>query len=81
MRWCVVTSVVGSHVRVAGRSASRTDGVFVPKEAMERFDKDGWVLRDNLRISLAQAGAAENIGQIAEHYLLQILFFVNEDVQ
>lgn len=80
LRWCIVTRVFGGSVRVAGRSATRTDGVFIPKEAMARFDRDGWVPRDTLRISLAEAEAAENVGKIDEHYLQQILFFVNEDV-
>jgi hypothetical protein len=51
-RWCVVTAIVGRNVRVAGRSTTRTDGVPVPATAIEEFDKDGWVLRPPLRISL-----------------------------
>jgi hypothetical protein len=80
MRWCVVTAIVGRHVRVAGRSASRTDGVPVPRTAMREFSADGWVLRPPLRIALADALPARNIGPLPRHYLEQVLFFVDEDM-
>ena len=80
MRWCVVTAVLDRHVRVAGRSASRTDGVLVPQSVMAAFTADGWFLRPPLRISLADACAARNIGSLPEHYLAQVLFFVDEDL-
>jgi hypothetical protein len=80
MRWCIATAVVGGSVRVAGRSATRTDGVPIPADAMERFDKDGWVMQSTVRISLRDAEAAENLGQIDDHYLQQILFFTSEDI-
>ena len=80
MRWCVVTRVVGGRVRVAGRSASRKDGVPIPANVMERFDKDGWVMSSTRSISLADAEAAEDIGKIDDRYFQQIRFFTNEDV-
>jgi hypothetical protein len=80
MRWCIVTAVVGRHVRIAGRSASRTDGVHVPQEAMGEFTAEGWVLRPPLRIALSDATAARNIGPLPDHYLQQVLWFVDEDM-
>jgi hypothetical protein len=80
MRWCIVIRVIGGRVRVAGRSASRKDGIPIPASAMERFTKDGWVMASPRSISLADAEAAENIGKIDDHYLQQIRFFANEDV-
>lgn len=80
MRWCIVTAVIGTSVRVAGRSSTRTDGVPIPAYAMDRFDRDGWVMASAVRVSLADAEASENIGKIDDHHLQQVLFFVNEDV-
>jgi hypothetical protein len=80
MRWCVVTAVVGRHVRVVGRSASRTDGVPVPKNVMEEFSADGWMLRPPLRIPMTDATGARNIGCLPSPYLEQVLFFVDEDM-
>jgi hypothetical protein len=80
LRWCIVVAVTSAGVRLAFRSASRREGVKIPKEAMDRFTKDGWVSRDTLRISLEDAERAENIGQIDDHYLQQVLFIVNEEV-
>jgi hypothetical protein len=79
-RWCIVTAVVGADVRVAGRSTTRTDGVPVPKTAMEEFDKDGWVPAPAVRVSRTDAEAALNIGPLPDHYRDQVLFFLNEDV-
>jgi hypothetical protein len=79
-RWCIVTAVVGQHVRVAGRSTTREDGVPVPAEAMDEFDADGWVPRPPVRISLALASSARNIGQLDAHYVQQILFYMNEEM-
>jgi hypothetical protein len=79
-RWCVVTAIVGRNVRVAGRSTTRTDGVPVPATAMEEFDKDGWVLRPPLRVSLAIAEAARDVGPLPDHYLQQVLFYLNEEM-
>jgi hypothetical protein len=80
MRWCIVTSIVGPSVRVAGRSSSREDGVPVPSTAMDEFDRDGWVPRPPLRIARADALAARSIGRLPSHYLEQVLFFLNEDM-
>jgi hypothetical protein len=80
MRWCIVSSLVGPSVRVAGRSSSREDGVPVPSTAMKEFDRDGWVLRPPLRIARADALLARNIGPLPSHYLEQVLFFLNEDM-
>lgn len=80
LRWCVVTAVFGRNARVAGRSTTRTDGVPVPAEVMAEFTKDGWILRPAARISLADADAARNIGPLPDHYLQQVLFFLNEDM-
>jgi hypothetical protein len=80
LRWCIVVAVMSAGVRLAFRSASRREGVKIPKEAMDRFTKDGWVSRDTLRISLEDAERAENIGQIDDHYLQQVLFIVNEEL-
>jgi hypothetical protein len=80
MRWCVVTAMIGRHVRVAGRSTTRTDGVPVPAAVMPEFTADGWVLRPAVRVSLSEAIAARNIGPPPRHYLEQIMFFVNEDM-
>jgi hypothetical protein len=80
MRWCIVTAVFGRNVRVAGRSTTRQDGVPVPTAVMPEFDQDGWVPRPPLRISLAEAAAARNIGRLPEPYLTQVLFYMNEDM-
>jgi hypothetical protein len=80
LRWCVVTAVIGRNLRVAGRSSTRTDGVPVPAYAMEEFDRDGWVLRPPVRVSLADALAARNVGRLPSPYLEQALFFVDEDM-
>lgn len=80
MRWCIVTAVIGRNVRVAGRSTSRKDGVPVPETAMAPFDKDGWVPRPSVRISLADALAARDIGPLPDHYLQQVLFYCNEEM-
>jgi hypothetical protein len=80
MRWCIVTAVIGRHVRVAGRSTTRTDGVPVPEATMDEFTADGWVLSPPVRVSLSDALNARNIGRLPEHYLQQVLFFVNEDM-
>jgi hypothetical protein len=75
-----VTAVFGPHVRVAGRSTTREDGVPVPMSAMPEFDKDGWVPRPPLRISLVEASAARCIGRLPDPYLQQVLFYMNEDM-
>lgn len=80
LRWCVVTAVFGRNVRVAGRSTTRTDGVPLPEDVVAEFTKDGWVLRPAVRISLADAAAARNVGPLPGHYLQQVLFFLNEDM-
>lgn len=80
MRWCVVTAVFGQNVRVAGRSTTRTDGVAVAASVMAEFTKDGWFPRPPVRISLADARAARNIGQLPDPYLFQVLFHMNEDI-
>jgi hypothetical protein len=79
-RWCVVTATVGRDVRVGGRSTTREDGVFVPQTAMAEFDLDGWIPAPALRISRADAEAARNIGPLPDHYLQQVLFFLNEEL-
>lgn len=80
MRWCIVTAVIGRNVRVAGRSTTRKDGVPVPATAMDAFDKDGWVPRPAVRISLTEAHNAHNIGSLPNHYLQQVLFYCNEEM-
>lgn len=80
LRWCVITAMFGRHARVAGRSTTRTDGVPVPAEVMDEFTKDGWILRPAMRIALADALQARNIGPIPTHYLQQVLFFLNEEM-
>jgi hypothetical protein len=77
-RWCVVTAVVGRHVRVAGRSTTRQDGIPVPAAAMAEFDADGWVISPPVRISFAEALEARNIGPLAEHLVEQVRFFTDE---
>lgn len=79
-RWCIVTAVVGQNVRVGGRSTTRQDGVSVPADAMPEFDADGWVPSPALRISLAEARAARNVGRLDNHLLQQVLFYLNEDI-
>lgn len=78
MRWCVVTAVIGRSVRVAGRSTTRTDGVPVPATVMAEFTADGWFPRPPVRISLADAAAARNVGRLPQPYLAQVLFHMNE---
>ena len=78
MRWCVVTAVIGRNVRVAGRSTSRTDGVPVPEGVMAAFTADGWFPRPTVRIALADATTARNVGRLPEPYLTQVLFHMNE---
>jgi hypothetical protein len=80
MRWCVVTAIAGRNVRVAGRSATRTDGVPVPQTVMQEFTADGWVLSPPMRISLADATTARNIGPLPDNYRQQVLFFCNEEM-
>ena len=80
LRWCVVTAVFGRNVRVAGRSTTRTDGVPEPSDVMPEFTIDGWIPRPPVRISLADASAARNIGRLPEPYLTQVLFHMNEDM-
>ena len=80
VRWCVVTVVVGRHIRVAGRSTTRTDGVPLPASAMPEFTADGWVLRPPVRVSLAEASAARKIGSLPHYYLEQVMFFVDKDM-
>lgn len=79
-RWCIVTAVTGTHVRVAGRSASRTDGYPLPKEAVAEFDKDGHVPGPPQRVPLAVAMKARRVGPLPSPYLEQLLFFMNEDL-
>jgi len=78
LRWCVLTAIFGRNVRVAGRSTTRTDGVPVPKGVMPEFTADGWFPRPPVRISLADAQAARNIGRLPDPYLFQVLFHMNE---
>ena len=73
MRWCVVVSVTGYHVRVVGRSASRLRGVFTPAGALSEFDKDGCFWPASARISLGDAERARNIGKLPEPYLGDVL--------
>lgn len=80
LRWCVVTAVFGRNVRVAGRSTTRTDGVSVPSAVMPEFTVDGWIPRPPVRISLADAAAARNVGRLPEPYLTQVMFHMNEDM-
>jgi hypothetical protein len=80
MRWCIVSAIIGPSVRVAGRSTTREDGVPIPKTAMSEFTADGWVPRPAVRISVADARAARNIGALPEHYLAQVLYYLNEDM-
>lgn len=80
MRWCVVTAIAGPHVRVVGRSTTRTDGVPVPAAVMPEFTREGWFPRPPVRVTLPDAQAARNIGRLPEPYLTQILFFMNEAV-
>lgn len=47
---------------------------------MPEFDLDGWVLRPPVRIAMADARAARNIGPLPSPYLEQVLFFVDEDM-
>lgn len=69
MRWCVVVAVSGYAVRVVGRSASCTRGVFTPVGTLAEFDKDGRFWPASARISLADAMSARNIGKLPEPYL------------
>ena len=79
-RWCMVTRVFGQNVRVAGRSASSTEGVAVPASVIDAFDLDGVFFRPGARISLALALSCENVGQLPDPYKLQVLFYLNEDM-
>ncbi|MGA2163941.1 MAG: hypothetical protein ABSH36_05680 [Solirubrobacteraceae bacterium] len=78
LRWCIVTAIIGRNVRVAGRSTTRQDGVPIPATAMAEFTADGWIPRPAVRIALAEARAAHNIGPLPNHYLQQVLFYLNE---
>ena len=80
MRWCIVSGIVGPSVRVAGRSTTREDGVQIPRTAKAEFTADGWIPRPAVRISLAEAQAARNIGALPDHYVAQVLFYLNEDM-
>lgn len=80
LRWCIVTAVFGRNVRVAGRSTTRTDGVPVPADVKDEFTKDGWILRPALRISFSDALGATNIGPLPDHYVQQVLVFLNEEL-
>jgi len=73
MRWCVVVSVTGYHVRVVGRSASRRGGILTAAGTMPAFDKDGWFWPASARISLGDAMRARNIGKLPEPYLGDVL--------
>ena len=52
----------------------------IPGSAMEEFDKDGWILRPPVRIPRSEAEAARNVGPLPEHYLQQVLFFLDEEM-
>lgn len=80
LRWCIVTAVIGSSVRVAGRSTTREDGFPIPKDVMPEFDLDGRVPPPPLRVSLRLARGSRNIGQLPSPWLEQLLFFMNEDI-
>ena len=73
MRWCVVVAVSGFAVRVVGRSASCTRGVFTAAGTLAEFDKDGRFWPASARISLADAARARNIGKLPEPYLGDVL--------
>lgn len=73
MRWCVVVAIVGQHVRVVGRSASRGHGVFTPAATMAEFDRDGSFWPASARISFDDARRARSIGSLPEPYLGQVL--------
>ncbi len=47
---------------------------------MDGFTRDGWVLRPAVRIPMADAREACNIGRLPSPYLEQVLFFVDEDM-
>jgi hypothetical protein len=79
-RWCMVTRIFGQNVRVAGRSASSTEGVAVPASAMDAFDRAGVFFRPGARISLSLALNCENVGQLPDPYRVQVLFYLNEDM-
>lgn len=73
MRWCVVVAINGHQVRVVGRSASCTRGVFTPARTLPEFDKDGRFWPASARISLADAARARRIGRLPEPYLGDVL--------
>ena len=73
MRWCVVVAINGHQVRVIGRSASCTRGVFTPARTLPEFDKDGRFWPASARISLADAARARRIGRLPEPYLGDVL--------
>lgn len=73
LRWCVVVAVVGTSVRVVGRSASRRTGVFTPADALLEFDRDGYFWPASRRIARADAERARRIGKLPEPYLGQAL--------
>jgi len=66
MRWCIVVVVSGYAVRVVGRSASCTRGVFTPAGTLPEFDMDGrfW---PSSRISLADAARAATSASCLSH--------------
>lgn len=63
-RWCVVVVADRYSVRVAPRSATSEDGVYVPKEAMACFSKDGHFYDDWKSVSLASLRDYESAGQL-----------------
>lgn len=73
MRWCMVAAVTGPHVRVVGRSASSSSGVFTPAGTLPEFDLDGRFWPASRRVSLPAARKCRNIGLLPEPYRGQVL--------
>src|SRR5436309_2559176 len=80
LRPCMITKIFGHNARVAGRSASGTQGVPVPKGTLSGFDQEGVFFRPGARISLALAKKCERLGLLPEPYKTQVLFYLNEDM-
>ena len=77
-RWCMVVADLGISVRALPRSASGGSGVFVPRDAMERFTEDGHFYYDPKSLPYSSLLGYDNIGQLPEPYRSDVL---NLDLQ
>jgi hypothetical protein len=73
LRWTVVVTVGSSRVRVVGRTASGSRGVFTPAGLLQEFDLDGYFWPASAVISRDEAERAGRIGTLPEPYRTQVL--------